>query len=516
MSSRHNRHRHIAAVLLRHTWAYLLGVVGLDRSTAVDSGSKDRHQAHTPAEHLRLVLEELGPTFIKLGQSLSTRPDLLSPAYRFELAKLQDAAPSLPDEVVREVIRAELGRDPETAFASFDLDPLAAASIGQAHAATLDDGTEVVVKIRRPGAVEQVEQDLEILKRFAAHASRHWESAALYDLVGLADEYAHTLRAQLDYLQEARNAERFAVSFAAERDVQIPRVFWETTTSRVITLERVRGMKITDLEALEAAGVDRHELAQRATRLVAQMVFEHGFFHADPHPGNFFIQPSGAVAIIDFGMVGALDDALRAQLGRFLIALVRQDPERLASALLELSVAPSTVDQARLRDDLAVLLHRYSSEALGDIELGKLIGELLEILRRHRLRVRRDLALLVRAFIIDEGIAAELDPEFRLIDALAPYAYRHLAAQFSPAVLPERLEHAALGLVELAFDLPDRLQRLLEAIDSGALQVRLPADDLEPLVARTERVGNRITASVCAAAVILASFGLYASRRISR
>ena len=516
MSARHNRHRQIADVLARHGWAYLLSAVGFDHLTPGGTGSRRHGESHTRAEHLRLALEELGPTFIKLGQLLSTRADLVAGEYRIELAKLQDAAPQLSGEAVQEVISAELAGGVGGAFASFDLEPLAAASIGQAHAAVLHDGTEVVVKIRRPGAVEQIEQDLEILGNLAAYAARHWEAAALYDVVGLAEEFAQTLRAELDYLQEGRNAERFADSFAGDPDVLIPRVFWERTTSRVITLERVRGMKINDLDALDAAGIDRHELAKRATRLIAKMVFEDGFFHADPHPGNFFIQPSGRVAIIDFGMVGTIDDGRREALERFLIALVREDADRLAAALLELTVSVRHVDRQRLRRDLDVLLNRYSGQRLGDIKLGRVIGEILEILRHHSLRIRRDLALLVKAFIMDEGIAAELDPDFELVDALAPYARRYLASQLSPSALLGRLEHAGIELAQLALDLPEEIHRVLEVIGAGGIEVHLRAEELEPLVARSERVGNRVAVSIFVAASILAGVGMYTVRRITR
>jgi ubiquinone biosynthesis protein len=519
MSAHHNRRRQIADVFVRHAWGYLLSVAGLQHLRPIDEGATRRDECQTAPENLRLALEELGPTFIKLGQMLSTRADLLAPEYRLELAKLQDAAPSLPDEVVREVMATELQGHLESAFANIDLHPLAAGSIGQAHAGRLSDGTEVVVKVRRPGAVEQIEQDLEILKNSAAYASRHWKSAAPYDVVGLADEFAQTLRAELDYLQEARNAERFAVSFAGDPDVQIPRVFWETTTSRVITLERIRGMKITDLAALDVAGIDRHELAVRATRLTAKMVFEDGFFHADPHPGNFFIQPGGRIGIIDFGKVGTLDDHLREELDKLLIALVWQDPDRLARAVVNLSDSPGHVDHVRLRDDLAGLLERYSDQALSDIELGAVIGEILEIVRRHSLRLRPGLALLVKAFIMEEGIAVELDPEFQLVEVLAPYVYRHLAAQLSPRALVRRLEHTGVGLAELAFDLPSQVHRILEVMASGGLHIQLRADELEPLVARFERVGKRIAASVLTAAAIngMVGFtGAYRARLMSR
>ena len=380
--------------------------------------------------------------------------------------------------------------------------PLACASIGQAHLATLRDGTEVVVKVRRPGVVEEMGQDFEIIGNFAARASRRFKAAARYDLVGLADEVVQTLRAQLDYLQEARNAERFAANFEGDRSVQIPRVFWELTTSRVITLQRIRGMKVTDSAGLDEAGLDRHELAQRAAQIVAKMVFEDGFFHADPHPGNFFIEPDGRIGIVDFGMVGTLDDALRQQLSRLLTGLVRQDPDRLTDAVLALGTSTEPVDRARLRDDLAALLTRYFARSIGELSLRSALGDVLATVRRHGLRLPRDLALLLTVLLIAEGLVAVLDPDFRFAEALTPYARHQLLAQLTPAALQAHAEQFSADLAQLTVDFPATLDRLLRSIDSGGLEVRLRTDELKALVARAERVGNRIAASVLAAALI--------------
>ncbi|MBV8991473.1 MAG: AarF/ABC1/UbiB kinase family protein, partial [Solirubrobacterales bacterium] len=310
------------------------------------------------------------------------------------------------------------------------------------------------------------------------------------------------LRAELDYLREGRNAERFAHSFASDPDVQIPTVFWETTTSRLITLERIRGMKVTDLDALDAAGIDRHLLAQRATRVMAKMVFEDGFFHADPHPGNFFIQSEGRIGIIDFGTVGTVSDHLRAGLRRLMFAVVSEDSDRLADAVLGLSASKAPVDRAQLRADLEALLAQYSGRSLRDVGLGEVTGEILEIVRRHHLSVPRDLALLLKAFIMDEGMAEALDPQFRLLEALTPSVYRHLTAELSPAALARRAEQFGADLAEVAANLPGQLHRIFEVVADGGVEVHLRAAELEPMVARTERLANRIAASVLAAAVI--------------
>ena len=515
---REHRQRQIAGVLARYGLDYLANAVGLERLIARERALRGRkpREEHTPPENLRLALEELGPTFIKLGQLLSTRADLLPPEYRTALAKLQDAAPAIPSDVVQEIIAAELHTSTSDAVASFDAEPLACASVGQAHLATLQDGTEVVVKVRRPNVVEVMDQDLEIIQNFAARASRRSKAAASYDLAGLADEFVQTLRAQLDYLQEARNAERFAANFADDSSVQIPRVFWDLTTSRVITLERIRGMKVTDIAALEEAGLDRHDLAQRAAQIVAKMVFEDGFFHADPHPGNFFIEPDGRVGIVDFGMVGTLDDALREQLSRLLIGFLRQDPDRIADALLALSTSTEAVERARLREDLAVLLERYFSLSIGEISLRTAVGDVLVIVRRHGLRLPRDLALLLTVLLVAEGLVAVLDPHFRFAEALAPYARRQLLAQITPAAVRQRLEQFGADLAELAVDFPGRLDRLLKSVEAGGLEVRLRADELESVLTRAERIGNRIAVAVIAAATIDGLAGLAVERRHRR
>ena len=514
---REHRQRQIAEVLARYGLDYLANAVGLGRLIARERALRGRkpREEHTPPENLRLALEELGPTFIKLGQVLSTRADLLPPEYRTALAKLQDAAPAIPTEVVQEIVAAELHTSTSDAVVGFDAVPLACASVGQAHLATLQDGTEVVVKVRRPNVVEEMNQDLEIIQNFAARASRRSKAAARYDLGGLADEFVTTLRAQLDYLQEARNAEQFAANFAGDSSVQIPRVFWDLTTSRVITLERIRGMKVTDIAALDEAGLDRHDLAQRAARIVAKMVFEDGFFHADPHPGNFFIERDGRVGIVDFGMVGTLDDALREQLSRLLIGFVRQDPDRLADALLALDSSTEPVERARLREDLAALLARYVGRTIGEISLRTALGDVLVIVRRHGLRLPRELALLLTVLLVAEGLVAVLDPDFRFAEALAPYARRQLIAQVTPAAVRQRVEQFGADLAELTVDFPGRLDRLLKSVESGGLEVRLRADEFESMLTRAERIGNRIAAAVLAAATVdgLARLVVERSRR---
>jgi ubiquinone biosynthesis protein len=422
--SRRRRIREILGVVVRHALGYLVGVLHLDRLVPFYRGllgHAPRAEPYTRPEHVRLCLEELGATFIKLGQILSTRDDVLPTAYQAELAKLQDSAPPETGPVIQEVLVAALGRRPEDVFAHFDPEPLAAASIGQAHDARLTDGADVVVKVRRPGVVNEIEQDLAILERAVRFLARHWEPARRYDVTGLASEFAATLRAELDYRREGANAERFAANFAGDDSIRIPRVYWEATTSRVLTLERIRGIKIDNLVALDAAGIDRTALAHRAAGAILRMVFADGFFHADPHPGNLFVQDDGSIGLIDFGMVGTVDERTRSQLMVMLVAVGGESTGHLVDALIALGVSGGVTDRPALERDAHALVGEYLGRPLGDIAIGPLLSDLLGIIRRHGLRLPPTLALLAKTIAMGEGIAAHLDPSFRMVDALVAF-----------------------------------------------------------------------------------------------
>lgn len=499
------RYRQIARVLARHGLGYLVGISWLERFFPFERGllgHAPRAEPYTPAEHVRLALEQLGTTFIKLGQLLSIRPDLLPPDYQAELARLQDQVPPLPVAVIREALATEFGRPLETVFACFDDTPLAAASIGQVHAARLPNGAAVAVKVRRPGVAEQVEVDLAILRDLAAVANRRWEFADRYDLVGLAEEFSQTLRGELDYLREGRNAERFAANFAGYADVHIPRVAWEATTTRVLTLERLQGVKITDLAALDASGIDRAALAERAARLVLKMIFDDGFFHADPHPGNFFIEPDGRIGLLDFGMVGTVDARTREQLAGLLLAVVSQDSDRLVDAVLALGAVRGPVRRDRLRRDLDHLITRYWDQPLGELALGPVVQDVLAIIQRHHLQLPSTLALLLKTVVMSEGLGQQLDPRFRVTSVVEPYARQLLLRQYSPVTWGRRLGRAGLDATSLAAELPQRARRLLGELERGELEVGMRPEGFTPVLQRLERLANRIVLGVLTAAFI--------------
>lgn len=490
-----NRSKQIAGVLLSHGWNFL-------RNNEERIGATMSVAANARPLHLRLALEELGTTFIKLGQILSTRADLLPPEYLVELTKLQDSAPPVAFEEIHQAIVVELGQPIENVFAQFDPVPLAAASIGQAHAAILWDGTEVVVKIRRPGVVEQVNEDLEILRELAATASRHWNIADRYDLSGLVEEFSQTLRSELDYIREGHNAEKFAANFAGDPFVHVPRVFWTATTSRVLTLERIRGAKINDLNGLDEQGTDRRWLAQYATNVVLKMVCEDGFFHADPHPGNFFIEPQGAIGLIDFGMVGVLDEQTQGLLAELLIAINHQNADQLVDVFLDLGVTRKGIDRASVRRDIERLLSTYWGLPLGELKVATLLNDVYSVMRRHHLHLPSNLALLLKTVIMIEGVGVNLDPDFRLTNSLTPYTERLVLRQYSPFRWMRSFGRASLDLAKLGVEMPQHLRRIVTAAENGSLQIGMRPEGFDPVIDRLEGIANRIVLGVIAAAFI--------------
>jgi ubiquinone biosynthesis protein len=390
------------------------------------------------AVELRKALIELGPAYVKLGQLLSTRADLVPPGYAQELAKLQTRVTPVPISAVRATVRDELGRAVEDVYEYFDDVPLAAASIGQVHAALLadadlgpgQDAFDVVVKVRRPDVAQLVEADLRLFERVAGLiAALSDRTRDRLDPQGLAEEFATTLRRECDYRVEASVAERLGGLFAATgQPVHVPHIHWSATTAGVLTMERITGLRLDDVDGLRAAGLDPSLVAERFADAFMSMVFTFGVFHADPHPGNVFVQPDGSLTLIDFGKHGELDADLRAGLGRVMAGLVGGDTDELVDALEDLKVAGGDEDRDALRAELSELVGRYGSTPLGELRLGAALGEVLAVIRRHRLRPPPDLMLLLATVMMCEGVALTLDPDF----VLQPVILRWVAQGFGP------------------------------------------------------------------------------------
>ena len=427
------RYREVLQILARHGF----GFVVRPRVWPFGGDSYDAPEAEAirrPAE-LRQALEELGTTFIKLGQILSTRPDLLPPAYITELQKLQDAVPAAPTALITERIEEQLRRPVDALFTAFDPVPLAAASIGQVHAVTLPGGIDAVVKVQRPGVREQVMLDLRIATRIAhlMETRLKIEERTGIDVPALVDEFAWTLRNELDYLREVKNAEVFQRNFANNPHVRVPAICWEYTTTQIITMERMHGLRIDDLPALEAAGYSPARIAEQSARIVLQEVFEDGFFHADLHPGNLFVLDGGVIGAIDFGMVGTIDEAMRTNLLFLLLAIVEQDADRIARYLYRLGVVGGAqTNHALLLRDIRRLMAQYYGVTLEELDVTTLLTDLLALVRRHRLRLPPDLALLMKMLVMIEGLGRRLDPTFNILAVAQPFGQEAIARLLAP------------------------------------------------------------------------------------
>jgi ubiquinone biosynthesis protein len=462
-----------------------------------------REAPYTQAEHLRLALEDLGVTAIKLGQVLSTRPDLVSPEIVAELARLQDHAPPIPFEAVRAVVEAELGRPLDALFARFDPEPMAAASIGQVHDAALPGGTAVVVKVQRPGVEAQAEADLALLDDLASAAAARTAWGRAYDVRGWVREFAFTLRAELDYTAEARHAEQIRRDFAGEPALHVPAVFAERSARRVLTMERLDGIKVDDVDALDAADVDRPALARTATRVLLRMVLQNGFYHADPHPGNVLVLPGERIGLLDFGMVGALDAATREALLRIVLALAAADTDRLVDELTALGVTGEAVARGPLKQDLERLRRRYASRPLREIAAAAAFQEIMDVARRHRLRLPAELVQLAKTVAMAEGTALRLDPDFEILAFSLPYVRRFWLRTLAPRAQARRVSAALVDLADLGEALPRQLRRLSRRLEQGDLPLAVAADPSPETLRRIERAANRVAAAVLAAAFVV-------------
>ncbi len=490
MITKSERYREVLAVLARHG----IGVVE-DQLIKHEAGDRAR------AEHLRRACEELGAMFIKLGQLLSTRGDLLPEAYRTELAKLQDEVAPLPVKAIAEVIREDLGAPPDQIFAFFDPEPLGSASIGQVHAARLADGREVVLKVRKPGVDDLVHVDLEILAGLVEAWSPRFPILEQYDARGLLREFGDALRAELDYGHEATNGKLFRTVFANERGFTIPEVIEKYSKGRVLTEERVQGRKPSDAAHLPPR--QRTVVSRRIARFVLEPAFERGVYYADPHPGNLLIQDDGSLAIVDFGKVGRLTPELRRRVADMFVAIERGDAQRLADRLIEVTAPTHPIDRAVITREIDRMLELYVDVSLEHVRFGDAIGEVLQLVRRHGLRMPGNLVQFFKALAMCEGILQAIDPASSFTDYLRPMIGKLVYQEFSGRQSLARLRDSALDAAELGIELPRRIDRLLGEIESGNLRVWTRVEDIEPIVKRLEHLGQRLNATMLSAAFIV-------------
>jgi ubiquinone biosynthesis protein len=452
----------------------------------------------TTEARIRLVVTELGTTFIKLGQMLSTRYDLIGPALATELARLQDSTPPDPPDVVRAAIKAELGKNPEELFLEFDDRALASASIGQVHRARLAGGRQVVVKVRHVGIEERVNTDLELLQGLAELAQKHVSQLRSYQSVALARDFRRLLLRELDFTYERRNLEAFAANFADEEMIHFPKVYPELCSRRVLTMEFLEGIKGTDAEGLGNAGVDLSEFARRAANMYLDMIFRDGFYHADPHPGNYLLLPGGVVGVLDCGMVGRLDDQLREDMEGMLLAVIDRDAQGLTDLVIRLGSVPPGLDADALRAELTEFIAEYSGVALADFDLSGALTEMIDIVRRYQILLPSNGALLLKTLIMLEGISRQLNPDFSLAELIEPYYVKAMWRRYSPQRLLHKLQRTYRDWERFLDSLPRDLADILERTRKGTFQIKHEAQQLEDSV-------NRLMLGILAAVLFLGS-----------
>ncbi len=501
-----SRYRRIISVFAQHGFGSLLEQWGVDRFLLAPARLFHRHEdleRLTPAQHFRLALEELGPTFIKIGQILSTRPDLLPPEYIEELSKLQDAAPALPWETVAAQLTEEWGRPPEEVFANIDPHPLAAASLAQVHAAVLPNGDEVVIKVQRPDIWPTIQSDLAILEDLAAVAQRT-SLGEMYNPIDIVNEFSFTLQNELNYLQEGRNADRFRRNFADEPALYIPKVYWEYTTRRVLVLERLYGVKIDDLDTMDRVGIDRKTVALNAARFIVKEVLEDGFFHADPHPGNFFVMPGGIIGAVDFGMVGHLSQQDRLNLVKLYIASVRLDADRIVEQLIRMGAAAAHVDRPALKRSISRLLTKYYGLPLKEIRAKEVVSDIMPIAYRFHLRMPPDLWLLGKTLAMMEGVGLQLDPDFDMFAVSQPFADKLMREMWMPSTWGPEMLGNLQSWGDLLEVMPRAGAKIFYGLESGKVPLDMTFDVQKPIMERFDRALTRLSVSLLLGAFILA------------
>lgn len=457
-----------------------------------------------PAVRVRRALEELGPTFVKLGQVMATRVDIFPPTWIAEFEKLQSEVPPVPFETLLPDVEKALGRSPFEVFRELQTEAHAAASIAQVHLAKLQDGTQVILKIRRPEIIPKIEADLRILAHIARLVELEIPESRRYQPVQMVSQFQRSLRRELDLALEARNIERFAENFSDDPTVVIPKVHWEWTSEVINVQEKIDGIPGNNLAAVEAAGLDRKVLAARGADKVLKMILIDGFFHADPHPGNVFYLPGNRIAMIDFGMVGRLTEARRNQIVDLLAALARKDEEGMVDVLLEWT-GEAAVDEAKLAHDVGELVFNYEHTSLKDIRLGPLLSEITMIMRENSLVMPSDLTLLFKALITLEGLGQQLDPEFHMIDHLTPFVRHVITERYMPKALLKRGRHGIRDLMDIVAGLPRDLARLLREARRGKMRIDLDLKRLDHFGHQLDRSSSRITLGIMTASLVIGS-----------
>lgn len=505
-----SRYRQIITVLFKYGFEEILGAFKVDKYLEVilqmlSSRRKELLTRHSRFERARMALEELGPTFIKLGQALSMRPDFVSVEFIDELVKLQDAVPPFSYSEIKDIIRNEFNAKIEDVFDNFEKIPIASASIGQVHKARLKDGREVAVKVQRPGLDKLVNVDLGIMFHLADMIENNIEEIAFIRPVKIFEEFARIIAKELDYTIEADHMERFARSFADDPSLHIPKVYRQFTTRRILTMEYIDGIKVSDITSLDRAGTDKQLITQRGANLILKQIFNNGFFHSDPHSGNIFILPGNVIALLDFGQAGTVDQKSREDFVDLIDHVVQKNAFGATRQLLKITFWDKKPDTRLLEREVAAFIDKHLYKTLKDLNINELVHDLLHMVTNHQLQIPPDIFLMMKALATIEGIARKLDPDFDMIAQATPFIRQIKLDRVKPQRIADDLYSLTGDLIQFIKHFPGDMMEISRLIREQKLYLKMDDKSMEQLRLTQNRIGNRIAMSIILAALIIGS-----------
>jgi len=508
-----SRIRQVIRVFVRHGFGHMVTQMGMRRYLPFRGERVEDFEPVTDEDsvpvRLRRAFEELGPTFIKLGQLLSGRPDLVTARFADEFKKLRDEVPPFPFEQAKEMIEGDLGCTLDERFMEFDPVPIAAASIAQVHKAVLITGERVVVKVRRPDIKKHLEQDISILRYVAEMLEKHYPETRIFGPSAIVEEFARTIRRELDFTIEADNAQRFKENFEGSDTLFIPAIYEELTKQRVLTMERISGIKISEVEEIEEAGYERSTLANNWAEAFFKQVLEDGFFHADPHSGNMFVLDDGRVGLVDFGIVGRLSEEDKEVIADTFLALVNKDFDGLVQQYIAMGFVTDDVDIDKFRHDfkhdLVELIEPLYGKTISQISLGDYIDRVTRLAIRHRLKFPSDLILMNKALITIESLGRELDPDFNFIEVAKPYTVTLIKQKYSPKRYSNRMRRRVMDVLDLLQNIPRQFRTIVRKVIKDDLHLQLELKGLDKFIRDFDRSTNRISFSLIIAAIIVGS-----------
>lgn len=502
------RFNQILAVLFEEGFDFLLTRIGLKHHVPLSKILKSKLKIKgdiKPEVRLRRILEKLGPTFIKFGQVLSVRPDLIPKEYLKELEKLQDSVPSFPFSDVRKIVETEFGKKLEHIFHEFDRNPIASASISQVHRATLKTGEKVAVKIQRPDVKKIMETDIEIMFYLAGLLEKHFDNIGKYRPTKIVNEFREWTEKELDFRIEARNAKRFYQNFRGSKTVHIPKVYDELTSEKVLVLEFVEGIELHNLKAIKKENIDFNKIIKNGFEAIMTQVFVHGIFHADPHPGNLIIRKDNSIAFVDFGIVGYFDERLKNKSIDLLYGIVGQNEELVMDTLVSMGLEGNPTDYEELKSDISFIIQPLQHSSIKDIKISKILEDILDIAIKHKLKVPAPFVLFGKTIITLEGLALEYDPNFKLAETAKPFVEKLVARRKNPLYAWRTFVHNADRYRKFFEEFPEKTERALDKIQKGTIKVDIEDTDIKKLSLEIDRSSNRIAYGLLIAALLITS-----------